>query len=286
LSKFSVLRQFFVAEDVIRRVAREAVEDAAHDNVRYLELRFTPFALAKLMKFPLAEVVAWVSETVAETAAQQSIKANLIIAMNRHESVEIGEEMMRVAVDFWGRGVVAVDLCGNEVGYPADPFASIFREARQAGLGVTIHAGEWQGPENVIYAIRHIGATRIGHGVRAVEDSQALWLARDHDVYFEVCPTSNLQTGVVAKVNQHPLVDLRYVNANITINTDDPTIHNTTLTDEYALAVQGLDFPLDYLKVCILNAVHTAFLPPAEKAALEEELRTELGLNIVPESED
>ncbi|KAB2860217.1 MAG: hypothetical protein F9K46_10340, partial [Anaerolineae bacterium] len=138
LSKFSILRQFFVAEEVIRRVACEVVEDAAADNIRYMELRFTPFALAKCMDFPLADVMTWVNETVSETASKLGIHVGLIVAMNRHESVAIGEQMMRLAVDFLGRGVTAVDLCGNEAGYPADAFTSIFLEAHQAGLGVTV----------------------------------------------------------------------------------------------------------------------------------------------------
>ncbi|MBI5928317.1 MAG: adenosine deaminase [Chloroflexi bacterium] len=277
LSKFSILRQFFVAEDVIRRVAREVVEDAAADNVRYMELRFTPIALAKCMGFPLVDVMTWVNETVSETAAQLGIKVNLIVAVNRHESVELAEQMMRLAVDFLGRGITAVDLCGNEAGHPANAFTRLFLEAHQAGLGVTIHAGEWAGPENVIYAIQHIKASRIGHGVRSVEDSVALQLARDYGVYFEVCPTSNLQTGVVASVSQHPLIDLRFLDVKLTLNTDDPTVNNTTLTDEYALAVQGLHFPIEYLQQCILNAIQGAFLTPSEKAALEAEFRTAFG---------
>lgn len=281
LSKFRVLRQFFVAEDVIRRVAREVVEDAAADNIRYMELRFTPIALAKCMDYPLADVMTWVSETVQEAAARTGINVNLIVAMNRHESVQLGEQMMRLAVDFLGRGVTAVDLCGNEEGHPADDFTPLFLEAHQAGLGVTIHAGEWAGPENVIYAIEHIKASRIGHGVRAVEDSFALQLARENNVYFEVCPTSNLQTGVVASVGQHPLIDLRFLDVNITLNTDDPSVCNTTLTDEYALAVQGLHFPVDYLQHCIVNAVQSAFLPDAEKATLEAELRSSFGSQVL-----
>ncbi len=276
LTKFRVLRQLFVSEAVIRRVARDAVLDAAEDNIRYMELRFTPYAEAKLMNFPMRHVVDWVADTVAETADEAGIKVNLIIAMNRHESVEIGREMLEIALDHMDRGVVAVDLCGNEVGYPAEPFAGIFAEAQQAGLGVTIHAGEWQGAPNVAYAIEHMGVNRIGHGVRSVEDSETLQLSIDNQVFFEVCPTSNMQTGVVSHLNHHPLIDLHFLKANVTINTDDPAIHNLTLTDEYALLVQGMKLPLSYLKTCILNAIQCAFLPEDERAALMQEFQPAL----------
>ncbi|NDJ85530.1 MAG: adenosine deaminase [Chloroflexi bacterium] len=265
LTKFSFLRQLFISEEVIRRVARETVEDAAADNIRYMELRFTPYAQAKLMNFALQDVVDWVTDTVAAAAQELGIKVNLIVAMNRHESVEIGREMYEVALAYRDRGVVGVDLCGNEVGYPADPFADIFLDAHREGLGVTIHAGEWQGHENVLYAINHMKTRRIGHGVRTVEDSKALWRAVNDNVYFEVCPTSNMQTGVVPSLNLHPLIDLSYSDAKITLNTDDPAIHNVSLTDEYALAVQGLDLPVSFLKRCLANAVDCAFLPEDER---------------------
>lgn len=287
LTKFGFLRQLFVSEEVIRRVARESVEDAAADNIRYMELRFTPYAQAKLMGFAIHDVVDWISEAVAEAAAQNDIKVRLIIAMNRHESVEVGEEMLLAGLRFQERGIVGADLCGNEVGFPAAPFVHIFEDARRAGLGVTIHGGEWAGHENVRYAIEHMHTDRVGHGVRVVEDSETLQLSIDSDVFFEVCPTSNLQTGVTARLEQHPLIDLHFLKANVTINTDDPSIHNITLTDEYALLVQGLHLPLSYLKTCVLNGVRCAFLPETEKADLRQEIEPELQKldPLVPETE-
>ena len=159
---------------------------------------------------------------------------------------------------------------------PLIPFAHIFERAHQVGLGVTIHGGEWAGAENVQYAVEHIGASRIGHGVRAVEDSEILQYVTDQNTYFEVCPTSNMQTGVVTNLNHHPLIDLCYMNANVTINTDDPAIHNLELTDEYALAIQGCDLPLAFLKKAILNAVDCAFLPQQERIELRGEIEPAL----------
>lgn len=280
LSKFSVLRKFFVSEAVIRRVAREAVEDAAADNVRYMELRFTPYAQAKLKKFSLSAVIDWVSDEVRQAAAAHNIKVNLIIAINRHEPVAIGEAMIDAALAFQHRGVVGVDLCGNEVSHPAAPFGHIFKQAMEAGLGLTLHAGEWMGPDNVVGAIKNHHATRIGHGVRIVEDSIALQNARQAGVCFEVCPTSNLQSGVVGSVANHPLTDLYFLNTNLTLNTDDPAISGITLTDEYALAVEGLGLPMAFVVDCLFNAVNAAFLPDDEKAALEAEFRAGLGLDI------
>lgn len=281
LSKFTVLRRFFVSEEVIRRVARESVEDAAADNIRYMELRFTPYAEAKLMKFPLIQVIDWISDEVQRAALDNKIKVNMIIAMNRHESVAIGEAMVDSAMSFLHRGIVGVDLCGNEVSHDAAPFGHIFRKAKNMGLGLTIHAGEWMGPENVVDAIMNHNARRIGHGVRVVEDSKAVQYARENNVYFEVCPTSNLQTGVVANLDHHPLKDLYFLRAKITVNTDDPAISGITLTDEFTLAVQALGLPREFVIDSTFNALDAAFLDEDQRTTLKDEFRSALGLDVL-----
>src|SRR5262249_29516240 len=165
LSKFDLLRRFYYSSEVIQRVAREAVEDAAADNVKYMELRFTPKALSKLMNFPFDQVVLWVCQAV--DAAQQAckIKVWLVVSMNRHECVKEGARTLQAALEHRVNGVVGIDLAGQEAGYPGTPFFSLFKAAQQAGLGITVHAGEWAGPGNIRDAILQMGAQRIGHGV-------------------------------------------------------------------------------------------------------------------------
>lgn len=258
-------------------MVEEAIEDAAADHIRYMELRFTPNALAKANGYPLTEVIGWVCEAAARAQQQHRITVRLIVSMNRHESLEVGQATLAAALQFMGQGVVALDLAGLEPGFPARPFGPYLREARQAGLGVTVHAGEWEGPENVADAIQNLRVRRIGHGVRAVEDSATMQLARQHRVYFEVCPTSNIQSGVVGLLAHHPLLDLHYLDMPITINTDDPAVSQTTLTDEYALAIQGMGMSLGDLREMIIRAAEAAFLSDAERQALITSLRRELG---------
>lgn len=277
LSKFSILRQFFCSADVIMRVVREAIEDAAADHIRYMELRFTPNALARLKGFSIEEVIRWVCETTQEAARVNRINVKLIVSMNRHESLEVGKQALEAALKYRDQGVVGLDLAGREPGFPARPFGTFFREAKRGGLGITIHAGEWEGPENVRDAIENLWTDRIGHGVRAVEDSEIVQLARQSGVYFEVCPTSNLQTGVVKWLGHHPVLDLHFLDMPITINTDDPAVHMTTLTDEYALAVQGMGISLKDIREMIINAARASFLPAEERQDLINSLRRELG---------
>lgn len=277
LEKFGVLRRFFLDPEVIMRVVREAIEDAAADNIRYMELRFTPKALSKARNYKLDEVVGWVCEAAQEAAARNRIKTTLIVSMNRHEGLDVAKETLEAALKFQSCNIVGLDLAGKEPGFPARPFSPLFREAKRAGLGVTIHAGEWEGPENVRDAIENIKADRIGHGVRIVEDSTTAQLARERNVFFEVCPTSNVQTGVVGILAHHPLLDMRYLNLPITINTDDPAVSQTTLTDEYALAVQVLGMNLRDIHELIINAARAAFLPEDQRQELIAGLRRELG---------
>ncbi len=268
LGKFQTLRQFYRSPDVIRRVTREAIADAAHDNVRYLELRFTPRALSNVINCSYHEVVSWVCQVAAQAARDFDIEVRLILSMNRHESVEIGEEVLKAAIDHCDQGVVAVDLAGNEQTFAARPFRPVFERAREAGLGITIHAGEWGGADNVRDAIEHLGAARVGHGVRLLEDPTLLPLLVERNVVLEICPTSNVQSGVVADFGSHPLPQLFRQQVRTTINTDDPLVSNITLSDEIERVVSHMELTLDEVKQLILVAAQAAFLPQPERVAL------------------
>jgi adenosine deaminase len=266
MGKFKVLRRFFCAQEVIERVVWEAVEDAALDNIRYLELRFTPRALSALMECSFDSVMRWVCQTVANARQQFAIQVRLLVSMNRHEPLAHSEKAVWAACNFREQGVVGIDLAGREVLGDYPPFVGLFREARQAGLGVTIHAGEWAEAVNVRDAILYLGATRIGHGTRVVEDDRVVQLARERRVVFEVCPSSELQTGAV-KASAHPLRAMHELGLRLTINTDDPGISNITLGGELALASSlGLDD--DAIRASLLTGVQSAFLTDTEREAL------------------
>lgn len=276
LAKFSTLRLFYRSPEVIYRITREAVEDAAIDNVRYLELRFTPVALSRAERFPLGDVMDWVCDSAQSAGREFGVKVGLIVSVNRHEIVELAEQVAWLAASRLGRGLVGLDLAGNEAEFPAQPFAGVFREAKQAGLKVTIHAGEWGGASNVREALEVFNADRIGHGVRVVEDPSAVALARERGVAFEVCVTSNYQTGVAPSLHNHPMMKMLQDGLCITLGTDDPSISQITLSDEYQRACEELEMPRLTLKERILAAARAGFLPEAERDKLVEELKKEL----------
>ena len=278
LDKFKTLRLFYKSPDVIDRVTREAVEDAAHDNIRYLELRFTPVALSRAEGFPLHDVMDWVVKSAQEAATKYKIKVGLIASVNRHESPELAEQVAWLAMEYIKDGLVGIDLAGNEAEFKSDPFQGIFKEAKQTGLHVTIHAGEWGGAENVRDAILNLGAERIGHGVRVMEDESVVALARERGTVFEVCVTSNYQSGVVRSLPSHPLPSMMAAGLNVTINTDDPSVSRITLSHEYQHVCEKLNVPMSVLKQSVLNAAQASFLNDNEKAELVESLKKEMKL--------
>ena len=272
LAKFHLLRRFYHTPEAVERVAYEAVADAALDHVCYLELRFNPVALSRAQRFPLTDVVEWVSKAIGGAQSDHDIMVRLILQVGRDESLHTAEEIVDLAIASRAKGVVGVDLAGDEVNYPPRRFAAPFRRARENGLGVTVHAGEAGGASNVRDAVRLLHAQRIGHGVRVVEDSSIVQFIRDQAVTLEVCPTSNLQTGVVRTLGQHPLPDLFALGLRVTINTDDPSISDTTLSDEYLVAALGMGLTLDAIRRAVFNALEASFLSSREKRQLRKRL--------------
>lgn len=272
LSRFDTLRGFFQSPEIIHRVTWEAISDAAADHICYLEMHFTPRALAQAADYKLEEIFDWVVAASREAAEAHGVELGLIASVNRHEDLPLAEQVIRFAAERRQDGIVGVSLAGDEVNSPADPFSPMFREAGEAGLGITIHAGEWAGPESVRHAIEIMRADRIGHGVRVLDDPQAVAIARERRTIFEVCLTSNMYTGVIADIHEHPLPEMIQSGLHVTLNSDDPGIFNTCLTDELTLAVEALDLSMESLKGLMLSGMQASFSSRELKAALEEKL--------------
>lgn len=268
LRKFEVLRHFYRTPETIHRLVYEAVADAAQDNVKYLELRFSPQALSRVRNFPLGEVTDWVITAVDQASKDHDIQVGLIVTLVRHDPLEQAREVAGVAFERFGKGIVGIDLAGNEVRFPSAPFTPLFKEAKDVGMGITVHAGEWASAHGVREAIVELYADRIGHGIRAIENSRILRLVRERGVALEICLTSNLQTGVVHSLTHHPLIDILDLGMNATLNTDDPSVSDVTLTDEYQIALHLLKIPYPLLRQMILNAARASFLPDKARAEL------------------
>ena len=275
LSKFQTLRLFYRSPEIIGRIVREAVADAAADNVRHIEIRFSPVALSRAEGYSFGEVMDWVIEGACQAEKDFGISVSLIVSVNRHESPQLADQVIGLAASRRAGGIVGIDLAGNEPHFSALPFAGIFQDAKKEGMRICVHAGEWGGAENVAEAIKFLGAERIGHGIRVLDDPQTVELARENGTYFEVCVTSNYQSGAVNALGAHPLPRLLAAGLNVTLNTDDPSISRITLSDEYRLVCEEMGISRQTLQELVLAAARGSFLPGAKRWRLEQSLQRE-----------
>jgi adenosine deaminase len=269
LEKFSFLARFYSKLDCIDRISYEAVADAAQDNVKYLELRFNPVTLAFTQGFCFEDVMERVISAVKRAEQDFDIAVKLLTTIRRDYDQDTANRIVEMAIHYADQSIVGLDLAGDEVNYSARPFAALFGKAKEAGLGITVHAGEATGAESVRTAIEILKADRIGHGVGASEDLAVMDLVREREITLEMCPTSNIQTAAVKAITKHPLRAFHQIGLPVTINTDDPSVSNTTLTDEYIVAVRGIGVTVSEIKQMILTGVRAAFLPQSEKEPLE-----------------
>lgn len=269
LAKFALLRRVMVDYDAVRRIARENLEDAYREGIDYIELRFSPYFMAEehgLDPFGVAETVC---DTIEEERGALPVRARLIVIISRHYGPEIGRIELAAAIRYRDRGVVALDLAGDEARFPGGIFVRHFQEAREAGLHTIAHAGEAAGPESVRQAVLELGAERIGHGIRAIEDPAVVDLLLEREIPLEVCPTSNLHTSTVPSYRAHPLPALLRRGVRATLNSDDPSISGIDLTHEYRVAASELALLPAEIRRLQENALAAAFLSPGERAELE-----------------
>lgn len=260
LKVFDTTLKVLQTEDALVRVARELAEDAAAENVRYMEVRYSPM-LHTRRGLRLTAVVEAVLEGLWQAKETLGIDANVIICGIRNISPESSLEMSQLAVAYKGRGVVAFDLAGAEYDYPAKHHLPAFQLVRQNNINVTIHAGEAYGPESIHQAIHDCGAHRIGHGCRLREDGDLLHYVNDHRIALECCPSSNVQTGAVRDLASHPLKLYHDLGLRVTVNTDNRLVTDTTVSKELWLTHTQMGLSLDEIKRIILNGFKAAFLP-------------------------
>jgi adenosine deaminase len=260
LKAFDVTLRVLQTADALSRAAYELAEDAAKENVRYMEVRYSPM-LHTRRGLKLTTVVEAVLEGLRAAQDTYGIESNVIICGIRNVSSESSLEMAELAVAYKNRGVVGYDLAGAEYDHPAKHHRAAFQLVRDNNINVTIHAGEAYGPESIHQAIHVCGAHRIGHGCRLREDGDLLHYVNDHRVTLECCPSSNVQTGAIRELSSHPIKLYKNLGLRVTINTDNRLVTDTSVSKELWLCNKILGFTLADLKQIILSGFKSAFLP-------------------------
>ena len=260
LKAFDVTLRVMQTEDALRRIAFELAEDAARENVRYMEVRYAPM-LHTRRGLKLTSVVEAVLEGLRQAQVDHNIESNVILCGIRNVSSESSLEMAELAVAYKGRGVVGFDLAGAEYDHPAKHHKAAFQLVRDNNINVTIHAGEAYGPESIAQAIHVCGAHRIGHGCRLRENGDLLHYVNDHRIPLECCPSSNVQTGAIRDLASHPIKLYKNLGLRVTVNTDNRLVTDTTVSKELWLCHSQMGLGLRDLKQIILSGFKSAFLP-------------------------
>ncbi|EPR8096733.1 adenosine deaminase [Klebsiella quasipneumoniae subsp. similipneumoniae] len=256
-----------VSLEACRRVAYENVEDAARNGLHYVELRFSPRYMAMTHQLPVDGVVEAVIAGVREGCRDFQVDARLIGILSRTFGEAACQEEL-AALLAHRDGITALDLAGDELGFPGALFLSHFNQARDAGWHITVHAGEAAGPESIWQAIRELGAERIGHGVKAVQDPALMDYLAEHRIGIESCLTSNVQTSTVPSLAQHPLKQFLEHGVLASLNTDDPAVQGVDIIHEYTVAAPAAGLSREQIRQAQINGLTQAFLSEQEKAAL------------------
>lgn len=277
---FQLLYRCLLTAEDYELLAYDLGRELAQQGVRYAEVRVTPAAHAPRLPFDVWFGGLTRGRRRAEVAFGVRIRWVFEIARDARDpwrTERLAEDCTSFAIEGHADGVVALGLSGDENAAPAERFAPMFDRARGAGLYSAPHAGEHAGPESVWAAIRVLGADRIAHGVRAIEDASLVaYLAREQ-IALEIAPTSNCSLGVCEDLAQHPLVALHDAGVPVTVNTDDPALFRTTLSDEVAALAHPMGLDIDAIDEILVNGVRHSFLPGDETAQLEAEFRRALG---------
>jgi len=270
---FTISRCLQTVQD-FELIAYEFGTDMARQNIRYAEVTFTPHTHVTNTGLPFAEIMAGINRGRARAHEEHGVEFRWILDIVRNNP-ESRHQVAAWAAGALDQGVVGLGLGGSEQGYPPEWFADAFALAREAGLHSVPHAGEIAGPESVWGAIRSLGAERLGHGVRSIEDPSLVAYLRERQIPLEVCPTSNLCLGVYPSYQEHPLRRLVDLRIWVTVNSDDPPMFGTDLVGEYQALADHMGYTSAELERLSLDALHASFLPDNRKARLVQEFEAE-----------
>ena len=282
IERFDITLSVMQTPESLTRFAFELIEDVAQENVRYIEVRYSPI-LHQQKGMTLDMAVESGKKGLKKGEKRFGVKSGIIVCGIRSISPDISLKLADLAVQYKNKGVVGFDLAGAEENFPAKEHREAFYQIRNNNINSTIHAGEAFGPASIHQAIHYCGANRIGHGTKLREDKDLMQYVNDHRIPLEICLTSNWQTYSVRSLKHHPLKYYYDQGIRVTLNTDNRLMSDTTLTDEFMLAHELFDFQLHDFRVITVTAMKSAFLPHNERRkmikSIAEEFEQDFGLH-------
>jgi adenosine deaminase len=276
IARFDITLSVMQTPDSLKRIAYELIEDVAAENIRYIEIRYSPI-LHTSNGMTLDEAIFSVRDGLKKGEKDFGVKSGIIVCGIRHISPEASLKLADLCVRFKNKGVVGFDLAGAEENFPAKDHREAFYMILNHNINATIHAGEAFGPTSIHQAIHYCGAHRIGHGTRLKENKDLMRYVNNHRIPLEICLTSNWHTFSVRSLKHHPMRYYYDQGIRVTLNTDNRLMSNTTLTKEFGLARDLFGFTLHDFREVTIVAMKSAFLP--------HKIRKEMIKNIAVEFE-
>jgi aminodeoxyfutalosine deaminase len=254
--------------DDLELITREFFMGQAEQNIRHTEFTYTPYTHAQLKGWVIEEQLAALNRARAWASAEYGMTSGMIWDIAREVDAEKGLITAQWVRDHYGDGVIALGFGGYEVGHPVEKHTPSFELMHTSGVPCILHAGETGGADSIWGAIKVGNTQRIGHGVRCLEDASLVEYLRREQIPLEVNPTSNVRLGVAPSLAEHPLPRLMAEGLYVTVNSDDPPMFNTTLTQEYQMCAETFGWDVNVVERLVMNAVGAAMLPPPQKAEM------------------
>ncbi len=276
LVSFGILSLLLETPQDYALITTRLIEWLAEQNVQYAEIIFAA-GVVLWKKQRVDGVYEAIAAAAKDAEARTGIGVQWIFDATRQFGLDHTREVMRWAAKYRSHGVIGFGIGGDEVAAPARLFPEIFQEARDLGLHCVAHAGEAAGPESIRDAVELLGAERIGHGLTAIQDTSVLALLRERRIPLEICPSSNVSTGLIARFEDHPLPKFLAAGLTVTLNSDDPAMFGTSLQEEFVRAAQAFNLSRETLTQLSRNAVDASFLSEGRKQILRENVRLKSG---------
>jgi adenosine deaminase len=259
---------FIKEERDFEEIAYQVLGNLSKQNVKYVEAFYAPGDYWR-QGLSVQGITECLIKGKERASRDFGIQSELIIDLIRDHGPERSMQYLEEVMAYLGKGVIGIGLGGSEQSFPADPYAFVYQEAKKRGFRLTAHAGEAAGPNSIWAVVEKLGVERIGHGVRVYEDPQLVSLLKERQIPLEICVTSNVKTEVCKSIEAHPIKQYFQQGLMVTVNSDDPTMFNTSISQEYSVLVQKLGFTVSDLKRLSMNGIDASFMSDGDKKLMK-----------------
>ena len=265
---------FIKEERNFEEIAYQVLRNLSEQNVKYVETFYSPGDYWR-QGLSVQKITEYMIKGKKRAYHDFGIRSELIVDLIRNHGPDVGMQRLEDVTPYLGKGVIGIGLGGSEQKFPADPYAYVYKEAKRRGFRLTAHAGEAVGPDSIWAALRKLRCERIGHGVRAKEDSHLISFLKERQIPLEICVVSNVMTKVCESVESHPIKQYYEDGLMVTVNSDDPTMFNTSITQEYQEIAQKLNFMVNDIRQLTMNGIEASFMSEKEKEAMKAQFARE-----------